>query len=86
VAKVDRDWTKTGTVEGMAKWLQKESDALLVLVVRVEDAVLIADPRLTPSDAQMVVVDRIGGLVRGLDEARNAKRPGVRENLGPNRE
>lgn len=28
------DWTKTGTVEGYAEYLRKQSDALCVVVIR----------------------------------------------------
>ena len=38
--KTPPDWTRTGTIEGYAKWLQKASGALAVIVVRVNDSAL----------------------------------------------
>ncbi len=79
----ERDWAKTGTVAAMAEWLRSKSDAQCVVVVRRDDAVLAADPRLAPADAGEVLADRLPGLVLDLATARAEKRKAARQELPP---
>lgn len=72
------DWKKTGTVAAMAEWLRSDADALCVVVVRVNDAVLAADPKLMPDDAKDLVVERVIELARDLEAARKEKRKAAR--------
>lgn len=85
VAK-DRDWTKTGTVEGMASWLCGKSGALAVIVIRVDDGVLAADAEIAPHDVGDVVAERLPGLIAGLQDARSRKHNAGRSELEPVRE
>lgn len=81
-----RDWTKTGTVEGMAEWIRGKSDALCVVVVRTNDAVLIADPDLAPTDARDLTIERVIDLARSLEEKRKGAHKSARLELEPVRE
>lgn len=75
------DWSRTGTIVAYAEWLRGKSDALAVVVVRVNDAALAADPLLAPNDAQDLVIDRVIDLARDLSAARREKRKGARVEL-----
>jgi hypothetical protein len=59
----DLDWTRLGTVEAMGEWLRSKADAICVVVVRPDDAVMLVDPRCAPGDAEMVVADRMPALL-----------------------
>ena len=83
MAAKDADWTKTGTVEGYAEWIRKKADAHLVVVVRVDDAVLVAHPDVTTQDAIRLIEERIPELALLLNGQRNGKRQGVRLVLEP---
>lgn len=80
------DWTRTGTVEAYAEWLRKKSDALLVLVVRPNDAVFAVDPACAADDAKELAIERVIDLARNVEAARKAKRPAARLELGELRE
>jgi hypothetical protein len=83
----NRDWTQTGTIAGMAEWLRGKSDAIAVVVVRRDDAVLLAHPDCTPADARDLVIERLFDLARELEFARKEKRSAAaRLNLEPWRE
>lgn len=82
----DLDWSKTGTVEAMARWIRDNSGAMAVVVVRVDDAVLAADGKLEPQDAQDLVIDRVIDLARLLKAERQAKKKSARLKLDPVRE
>lgn len=85
-ATKSKDWTRTCTIAGYAKYLREQSGALCVVVLRVQDGVLSADPSLKPEDCDMLVCDRIAGLVADLRKSREEKRPAARVELGENRE
>lgn len=76
------DWTRTGTVAGYAKYLREQSGALCVIVIRVSDSVLAADPDLAPTDAADLVVQYLPRLAGDLEAARKEKRPAARLELG----
>lgn len=82
----DLDWTKTGTVAGMAEWICAKSDALCVLVIRVNNGVLVAHPDVAPNDAGELILDRLADLVSELRKARDEKRKAARRELEPVRE
>lgn len=77
------DWTKTGTVEGYAKWLCDKSDALCVVVIRPFNSVIAADPKLTPADCGERLVEELPGLVLELRQAREQKKKAARIEHGP---
>jgi hypothetical protein len=76
------NWAKTGTVGAMAAWLRSKSDALCVVVIRRDDAVLAADGLLAPSDARDLVVDRMPELAANLTQSRKEKKSSARVELG----
>jgi hypothetical protein len=53
-----RDMTSLSAVQGLAEWLCKGSGALFVLVVRVDDLAIAADPQLKPADTLHLIEDR----------------------------
>lgn len=77
------DWTKTGTVEGYAEYLRKQSDALCVVVIRPFNSVLAADPALKVEDCGERLAEELPGLVLKLHEARAAKKKAARLEHGP---
>lgn len=79
------DWTRTGTVEGYAEYLRKQSDAICVLVIRPHDSVFAVDPRCAPADAEELVNRYIPRLAERVEYARSQKKA-ARLELGPNRE
>lgn len=86
MARKPPDWTRTGTVAGYAKYLREQSGALAVVVIRVNDAVLAADPGLTAADAAGLLVDYVPRLAADLEAARKEKRAGARMEMEPVRE
>lgn len=80
------DWTRTGTIVAYAEWLREKSAALAVVIVRVNDSALAADPRLAPADAEQVVMDHLPRLVANLATARQEKKRAARLELGTLRE
>lgn len=71
----NRDWTKTGTIQGMANWIQKEASVggggcLFVCVVRVDDLAIASDMALLPRDVLTVFEDRIPELIEKLEANR----------------
>ena len=68
------DWTKTGTVEGYAKYLAKQSGALCVLVIRPHDSVFAVDPKCPPSDAGELVAEYLPWLVSRVVHERKTAR------------
>jgi hypothetical protein len=77
------DWEKTGTIVAMAEWLRSKSNALAVVVVRVDDAALAIPSDLAPRDAQDLVERRIGDLAIAVDGVRRGKRKDARLELPP---
>lgn len=77
------DWTKTGTIVAMSKWLRDSSDAIAVVIVRRDDAALVVHSDASPADAIELVVDRLPQLAADLSQARKENRPGGRVVLEP---
>jgi hypothetical protein len=86
MSKKPLDWTKTGTVHAMAKWVLESSDAFAVVVIRRDDAVLVVHPEVTPRDAQNLVCDRIGDLAVAVDVMRRGGQKDGRVVMEPVRE
>jgi hypothetical protein len=80
--KLPPDWTKTGTVVAFAEWIRKDSDALLVMVVRRDDSVLAADPKMPVADVYRLVEEYIPALAADLEKSRAEKRKAARLELG----
>lgn len=79
------DWTRTGTVEGYAEWLRGQSDAICVMVVRPQDAVLAIDERCKVDDAAALVTEYLPQLAERVGAARREKKKAVRLEFGANR-
>jgi len=82
MARKPPDWKRTGTIVAYAEWLREQSGALAVVVVRVNDAALAADPMLAPTDAQDTVIARVIDLARDLEAACKEKRKAARLEMG----
>lgn len=80
--KAPPDWTRTGTVEGYAEWLRKQSDAICVLVIRPHDSVFAVDPRCAPADAEQLVTQYIPRLAGRVEQARREKKAAARLRSG----
>lgn len=74
MARTPPDWTKTGTVEGYAQYLCKQSNALCVVVIRPFNSVLAADLNLSPADCGKRLAEELPELVLKLHEARAEKK------------
>ena len=67
-----RDWnlTSASAIQAAAVWLQKKSGALLVVIVRVDDLAVAADPQLAPRDSAYLIEDREMEIWERLKEQR----------------
>ena len=61
------DFGKEGGRAAAAEWLLKRSDAIVVVMVRKDDAVLVASDNCAPRDAGGLVVDALPGLIDALN-------------------
>lgn len=57
----DRVWdlTSTSALQSAATWLLKKAGAMLVVIVRVDDLAISADPQLAPRDSAHLLEDRM---------------------------
>lgn len=76
--KTPPDWTKTGTVEGYAGSLRKNSDAICVLVIRPHDSIFAVDPKCAPAEAEKLVMEYLPLLAGRVEEARREKKRAAR--------
>ncbi len=83
MAKQPRDWTRTGTIQGYAEYLCKSSNAICVLVIRADDAVLAVDPMCAPRDALELVKLYAPSLTESVEQGRQEKKKSARLELGP---
>ena len=74
MVRMPADWRDVGTLLAVSEWLRKESGALCVLAIRVQDCALAADPGLAPADALALIHDYAPGLAIELEAARKEKR------------
>ena len=67
-----RDWdlTSASAIQAAAVWLQKKSGSLLVVIVRVDDLAVAADPQLAPRDSVNLIEDREMEIWERLKEQR----------------
>lgn len=78
MAGKQRDWTKTGTVEGYAEYLCKRANALCVVVIRPFNSVIAADPGISPKDCGERLAEELPGLILKLHQARAANKKAAR--------
>ena len=69
------DLTSTHSLEAWAEWMRKQSDALIVVVIRPQDGTLAADPLIDVIDVHDRLWDvdmpkLLEGLLRARDEER----------------
>jgi cysteine synthase len=81
-----KDWTRTGTVAGYAKYLRKQSGAICVLVIRPHDSVFEVDADCAPSDAERLVTEYLPRLTERVEIDRREKKQAARLEFGANRE
>jgi hypothetical protein len=74
MVRMPADWSTVGTLVAVSEWLRRESGALCVLVIRVNDSTLAADPGLAPADALGLIEEYAPGLAAELEQARQQKR------------
>jgi len=74
MAKTPRDWTKTGTIAAMARWLREESGALAVIVMREGDGALDVHAEIAPKDVEGMMCVYLAPLIEDLARARAEKR------------
>jgi hypothetical protein len=85
-SKTPRDWSRTGTVQGFAEYLQKQAGAFVVLVIRRDDAVLCVDSAIALTDAEQLVTTNWPELAAGVTAARQEQKRTARLNWGDMRE
>jgi hypothetical protein len=66
-------WAMDGAPKGRAEWLQRESDAICVLVIRPHDSVLLVDMRCKPNDAEQLVLEYLPELAAHFGESTKYK-------------
>lgn len=76
-----RDLTKLSAVKGLAAWIGKRSDAIVVLVVRQDDSVLWVHERCAPVDAGDLVSELLDGMVLDAQLARDEAKARKAENV-----
>jgi hypothetical protein len=74
-----REWDlkSTHSLKVRAEWLRTKSAALAVIVIRVNDSVLAADPGIAPRDVDSLVCQQMRELARSLEGARREKKRAV---------
>lgn len=75
MSKAKWDLTNTHSLEAAAEWMRLRSDALIVVIIRPEDAVLAVDPLIDVMDVHDRLWERdmpklLGSLRRSRDETR----------------
>lgn len=68
------DLTSERSLDAAAEWIRKNSDALLVLVVRGKDVAFAVDQRVAPQDALTAVEVAMPEIVTKLEAQRTAAR------------
>lgn len=68
------DLASLHSLEGAAEWIRKQSDALLVLVVRAEDVAFAVHPEVAPRDAEDMVQIAMEGVPERLKQQRAERR------------
>jgi hypothetical protein len=72
----NREWdlTSNNALQAAAKWLLEKSGALLVVIIRVDDLAIAADPGCAPRESHNLIEDRIAELHERLERERHAAR------------
>ena len=72
----NRNWdlTSNNALQAAAKWLLEKSGALLVVIIRVDDLAIAADPGCAPRESQNLIEDRLPELHERLERERVAAR------------
>lgn len=66
----DKRLPDTAALMRLATRLRTDSEALLVLVIRVEDVAFSVDPNVSPKDAGLTVENELAAVVQHLAESR----------------
>ena len=70
----DWDLASSNALQAAAVWLLKKAGALLVVIVRIDDLAIAADPQLAPRDSQNLLEDRMPDLHERLEAERQEAR------------
>ena len=68
------DLTSTHALEGACEWIRKQSGALMVVAIRVEDSAIAADPAMAPKDLLPRLELELPALAETLKVSREAQR------------
>jgi hypothetical protein len=60
------DLTSIHSLASAADWIRKQSDGLVVLVIRPEDFAFSVDPAVSPGDAIALVKEELGDVLAEL--------------------
>lgn len=71
-----REWdlTSVNALQSAAVWMLKKAGALMVVVIRVDDLAVSADPMLAPRDSQALLEDRMPQIHETLQREREEAR------------
>jgi hypothetical protein len=78
MARKELDWSKTGTVCAMAKWIRENSDGLAVFVIQRDVCVLATDPRMPAKDIGDLVMEYLPQIVEAVPASRAKKEDAAR--------
>jgi hypothetical protein len=84
MSKPQRDWTRTGTIEALAGWMQREGDvdgnaALAVIVMREKDGALAVSAAIAVKDVEAMMCAHLAPLLEDLARNRaEGKKPTAR--------
>jgi hypothetical protein len=79
VAKVERNWEKTGTIVSLADWIRKDgsvadNQVLAVIVMRARDRALSVREDVALKDIEPMMSAHLAPLLDDLEKARAEKR------------
>ena len=64
------DLTSSHALLGACEWIRKQSGALMVVAIRVEDSAIAADPSLAPKDIFPRLLQDTEELARQVEQVR----------------
>ena len=73
-AKREWDMTSTNSMEAGAEYLRKKTGAVLVLVLRAQDAVVVVDEGVNAPDVPCIISSCLHEAIARLEKAQEAKR------------
>jgi hypothetical protein len=79
MAKVERDWSKTGVIVSLADWIRRDgslpdNQVLAVIVMREKDGALSVCEQVAARDVEAMMCAHLAPLLEDLKKAREEKR------------